>query len=125
MNLPEVNRTYGYLTVMEVYTKKDSNDDRKYCTVECICGNVKEMRAYVVVNLKAKSCGCVSNKKSVHNIIEDKFNTTPYTKVLSLRAKELLSMCSDNWVYPDMPDSLCAKKITEMFNRTDEFLTYK
>lgn len=125
VNLPTLNETYGYLTVREIYTKKDSRDDRQYCTVECICGNVREIRAYMISSLKVKSCGCMSDKKSLSKIISDKFQTHQYSKPVSLREKELISMCSDSWVFPGMPESLFHKKTTYMIDRTRELLTLK
>ena len=69
---------YGMLTVIgEAETRQSPSGQRKkYMTVQCDCGTVKEVRRSHLVNGKTYSCGCTKLGKRTHGMSHTKLYDT-------------------------------------------------
>ena len=80
-----VGMTYNYLTVLEILPRardKYGALERPRCKVRCVCGKVKEMRIYDVINNTIVSCGCKRGAKGADKNVE-----IPMSVVEALEAK--------------------------------------
>lgn len=60
-----IGERFGYLVVTDVFRDKRGTKTRTYFTVQCDCGNTKEILAHNVKK-NVKSCGCKSNEMKVN-----------------------------------------------------------
>lgn len=85
MKTPKLGAQYGQWTVTDASPRNDKIG--RYTTiVTCICGTVKEVPLWYLVNGKSKSCGCQAKEKL--NKYWEKYELSPNVngfKVKTLR----------------------------------------
>lgn len=65
-----IDKTFGELTVISTFYKKDNNNRTKlWCTCKCTCGNETNVRAQGLKSGKTQSCGACNER----NLIGKKF----------------------------------------------------
>ena len=70
-------REISALSSRTVYGKSRS---RKYTTIQCFCGNIKEVYHYNLMSGQVKSCGCI-RKNAKSDLYKTKFHISYYNLV--------------------------------------------
>jgi len=77
----KIGKTFHQLTILDITT--GTQCDEIYYKCECICGNIKNIRAYAVNTGRTRSCGCLAKETTAK--LARKYDTEPvYNKVITM-----------------------------------------
>ena len=96
-----LGRTYGWLTVLDVY--KDDKSGRAMCKCQCKCGSTKSVEAKRVRSNKLFSCGCYKHSDQFKQTVSNWSKNNP-EKVI-----EKSNKCAD-W-FKNNPDKVMQRSI--------------
>lgn len=90
-----LGKTFGYLTVVGTFYKRDKHNSPKlWCTCKCICGNIIEVRAQNLKRRITKSCGVCNERLLIGKIFGELTVQDTFYKLNTNNKNDLWCRCS-------------------------------